>query len=254
MKSKPPDKSLQTSCKECLFAIYDKDTQTGCVADRIDMFHNTPRGDVVIEAYDKEKEFFVIDALCNYFRPPKWNGGKPDLDKAKKESQTSFTILIYADDITKETVSFMKESIRDIDYPADKISIIISHDIELDVEKKRLVRGMYEFFASKLRIQSSINVYLNPESQDYEAFRKADCLYFIKMSSNDVLPKDMMKEIDDHLNLHAARTVVFSSRGTKAISYYVFLTRFLAYKDYGEFESSVEAEAKSVDLYCDLNG
>jgi hypothetical protein len=113
---------------------------------------------------------------------------------------------------------------------------------------------MYEFFASKLRIQSSINVYLNPESQDYEAFRKADCLYFIKMSSNDLLPKDMMKEIDDHLNLHAARTVVFSNGGTKAISYYVFLTRFLAYKDYGEFESSVEAESKSVDLYCDLNG
>ena len=254
MKSKPPDKSLQTSCKECLFAIYDKDTQTGCVANRIDMFHNMPEGDAVIEAYDKEKEFFVIDSLCNYFRPPKWNGGKPDLEKAKKESQTSFTILICADDMTKEAMPSIKESIRNIDYPVDKMSIIISHDIELSVEKKRVVRSMYEFFASELRIQSSINAYLRPESQAYEAFRKADCLYFIKISPNDVLPKNMMKEIDDHLNLRATRAVMFSDINTKAISYYVFLTRFADYKDYGDFESSVEAEAKSVGLHCDLRG
>ena len=60
MKSKPPDKSLQTNCKECLFAIYNKDTQTGCMANRIDMFRNTPRGDVVIEAHDEEKEFVIV--------------------------------------------------------------------------------------------------------------------------------------------------------------------------------------------------
>ena len=254
MKSKPPDKSLQTSCKECLFAIYDKDTQTGCVANRIDMFHNTPRGDVVIEAYDNEKEFFVIDSMCNYFRPPTWNEGKPDLGKAKKESQTPFTILLCADDVTEESTASIKESIRSIDYPVDKMSIIISHDIELSVEKKRMVRNMYEFFSGNLRIPSNINAYLCPESQAYEAFRKANCLYFIKISPNDALPKNIMKEIDDHLNLRASRAVVFSDGNTKAISYYVFLTRFSNYKDYDEFESSVEAEAKSVDLHCDLKG
>jgi hypothetical protein len=253
MKSKPPDKSLQTSCKECLFAIYEKDTQTGCVADRINMFRDTPRGDMVIEAYDKEKEFYAIDGLCNYFRPPKWNEGQPDLEKAKKESQTSFTIIIYADDINKKALSSIRKSLADIDYPPDKMSIIISHDIELPTPKKKMVRSLYES-AGELGIQTSINAYLHPDIQDYEAFRKAHCSYFIKMSSRDTLPKDMMKEIDSKLNQHAARAVVFRHGNSKAISYYVFLTRFSSCKDYNEFESSVEAESKSVDLYCDLKG
>ena len=254
MKSKPPDKSLQTSCKECLFSIYEKDTQTGCVADRINMFHDTPRGDIVIEAYDKEKEFYVIDGLCNYFRPPKWNEGQPDLEKAKKESQTSFTIIIYADEITWSLWAGLRKSIEDIDYPPDKMSIIISHDIELPVLKKKMVHSLYKFFDKELGIQTSINAYLSPERQDYEAFRKAHCSFFIKMCSHDTLPKDMMKEIDIRLNQHATRAVVFRYGDSKAISYYVFLTRFSNYKDYNEFESSVESESKSADLYCNLEG
>ena len=254
MKSKPPDKSLQTNCKECLFAIYNKDTQTGCMTNRIDMFRNTPRGDVVIEARDEEKEFYVIDGLCNYFRPPKWNDGQPDLEKAQQESQTKFTVLIHADDITKETLSSITTSIKEIDYPKDKISIIISHDIELATEKRIMVRKMYDFFVSKLDIQSSINVYLDPKRQDHEAFRKANCLYFIRTTINENISKNIMKEIDSRLNQHAVRAVVFSNGNTKAISYYVFLTRFADYKDYDEFESVVTEEAKSVDLYCNIKG
>ena len=254
MKSKPPDKSLQTNCKECLFAIYNKDTQTGCMTNRIDMFRNTPRGDVVIEAYDEEKEFYVIDGLCNYFRQPKWNDGQPDLEKVQQESQTKFTILIHADEITKETLSSITTSIREIDYPTDKISIIISHDIELATEKRIMVRSMYNVFVIELGIQSSINVYLHPERQDHEAFRKANCLYFIRTTIHENISKNIMKEIDSRLNQHAVRAVVFSNGNTKAISYYVFLTRFANYKNYDEFESVVVEEAKSVDLYCNLKG
>ena len=252
MKSKPPDKSLQTNCKECLFAIYNKDTQTGCMANRIDMFRNTPRGDVVIEAYDGEKEFYVIDGLCNYFRPPKWNDGQPDLEKAQQESQTKFTVLIHADKITKETLSSTTTSIKEIDYPKDKISIIISHDIELATEKRQMVRKMYDFFVSELDIQSNINVYLDHKRQYYEALRKAHCVYFISTQMHEKIPKNTMKEIDNRLNQQGVRAVVFNNGNTKVISYYVFLTRFADYKDYDEFESVVTEESKSVDLYCNI--
>lgn len=56
-----------TSCKLCHFAKYEGITQTGCMLGRIDKFRNHSE---VIEAYDHDKEFYVIkDRLCNTYNP-----------------------------------------------------------------------------------------------------------------------------------------------------------------------------------------
>ena len=58
MKSKPSGKMVETSCKECIFAVYENDTQVGCFANRIEKFKEAKE---IIEAYDDEKEFYVRD-------------------------------------------------------------------------------------------------------------------------------------------------------------------------------------------------
>ncbi len=67
-----------TSCKDCSWSLYDGEathntegkTQTGCALGRLEVLSNN--GVKVIEAYDEEKEFFVLDKICYYHRNSQW--------------------------------------------------------------------------------------------------------------------------------------------------------------------------------------
>ena len=53
MKSKQLDRIAETSCKDCKFAIYEKETQKDCEAGRVSTFK---KRNELIEAYDEDKE------------------------------------------------------------------------------------------------------------------------------------------------------------------------------------------------------
>ena len=55
------DKSneAETICRDCAFAVYDEDSQTGCSIGKLDKFEE--QGAEIIEVYDEtNKEFFVV--------------------------------------------------------------------------------------------------------------------------------------------------------------------------------------------------
>lgn len=58
-----------TPCKDCCFAVYEGDTQTGCRFDRVEKFRG--KGVGVREVYDRDKEFFVIETACLLHRSRK---------------------------------------------------------------------------------------------------------------------------------------------------------------------------------------
>lgn len=63
--------SIHTPCKSCVFAIYDNITQTGCAVSYLDKYRS--KGADILEVYDDEKEFFVInDKKCIGYRENKW--------------------------------------------------------------------------------------------------------------------------------------------------------------------------------------
>lgn len=64
-------KPIHTSCKNCVFSLYDKVTQHGCGLNYLDVYRNN--NVEIIEAYDNDKEFYVInDKKCIGYREPKW--------------------------------------------------------------------------------------------------------------------------------------------------------------------------------------
>ena len=92
MKSEPDDqnKKIQTSCQDCLFAVYDEDTQVGCQHNRLD------EAEVLVEAYNERGNFFVVEGLCNLLRHDSWNNGVADKDKALSEISLSFHVIVDA--------------------------------------------------------------------------------------------------------------------------------------------------------------
>lgn len=98
---KPKENIYETPCKTCVFAKYRGDTQYGCAFDRVEKFRR--QGIEVIEAFDKQKEFFVIKTVCRAHRDKKspWAMKNPGSDRkeiCRKELTMDFDVVIVMDD------------------------------------------------------------------------------------------------------------------------------------------------------------
>lgn len=81
-------KAIHTACKNCVFAIYDNNTQNGCHLDYINKYRSV--GSEILEVYDEFKEFYVInDKKCLGYRENNWFNqfdlGDADLDSKIKK-------------------------------------------------------------------------------------------------------------------------------------------------------------------------
>lgn len=86
---------IHTPCKNCIFAQYDGKTQNGCFLNRIEIFKKN--NVEVLEVYDNEEEFYVINKKrCLFFRDKEWMNQKniSSLEEAK-ESVEEQTLLKY---------------------------------------------------------------------------------------------------------------------------------------------------------------
>lgn len=93
---------LHTPCKNCIAAVYENKTQTKCFFDQLKNF------DSVLEVYDDEKEFFVINnKKCIYYREQKWLEKKEldlknSMDEIIKENTIPYIAIINIDGINNE--------------------------------------------------------------------------------------------------------------------------------------------------------
>lgn len=89
--------NIITSCKDCCFAKYEELTQTGCELDNIYKINKESFGSV-IEAYDEDREFYVLKRRCFQHRSSEWKSLAKDNWKALLEFETRVTIhfIIFA--------------------------------------------------------------------------------------------------------------------------------------------------------------
>jgi hypothetical protein len=213
MKSKLPDRSLQTSCKECVFATYDGKTQTGCLADRIVKFQ-----DKVIEAYDNDKEFYVINAFCNYYRKPSWNNGVADLSRVKRESGLSFDVFIDCNDMDDDYSSRVIDFINNIDYYPKKINITLFHTYDQPRETYSKVSNIYKNINKKVDITTCVrkDLYL------HETIMKSNKTYHTVLH-HKLLDANIFPNINDKVNNDLVQFISASQQG-------IYIYSNIAYK------------------------
>lgn len=116
-----------TSCKQCSFALYNEGgiTQYGCSANG--MLQKYKDIGVVVEAYDEDKEFFIINGYqCMFKRSLLWynkNANKPNLYLAAlNEIPFAYHVVVINRDnmLTEQTL----DNIATFDIKPKKITVI----------------------------------------------------------------------------------------------------------------------------------
>jgi len=130
--------SKQTPCKECPFAIYDGITQTDCKFDLIKRYKD--HGINVIEAYDEDKEFYVIDKQCMYARSKNWVHLKEPFDlqtlKLHKEIKIEYQAIVFANDNLEDTKITVASLVNQTHKPSH---IAIIRQVDCKIKPRELV-------------------------------------------------------------------------------------------------------------------
>lgn len=109
---------IHTSCKDCVFAIYSGNTQTGCAIGMIERYK--AKNCIIIEAYDYDKEFYVINKYkCIGHRKESWFNQYDDVEdtieyKIRKVEESNCLNYILLLDLKTMTVESLENIYRDI--------------------------------------------------------------------------------------------------------------------------------------------
>lgn len=105
---------IETSCKDCVFAVYEKVTQVGCAGKLIEKYKE--KGVRVDECYDEEKEFYVLRDKCCVFKRTK--NTNQTFEEIRNSARLKFNIVIKVqndstlDDIIKTLDSAVEQNLK----------------------------------------------------------------------------------------------------------------------------------------------
>jgi hypothetical protein len=125
----PQISQISTICKDCIFAEWHGDTQTGCEFDRLDAFEEN--GAEIVGQDDGQLQYFVVSGrFCNACRNHNWGSKHPQSqwrDLVEKEFRVRCDMLIYiSDDSTYQEVFRSIETVLDQTLPAWGIRLIVN--------------------------------------------------------------------------------------------------------------------------------
>lgn len=101
----PQAPSINTTCRDCVFATYNGNEQIDCDLDRLDKFEEN--GAEIIGQDDGSRRYFLVAGrFCNTCRNQDWGAKHASHDWAAivaKESQVQCCFIIYADHDSSQT-------------------------------------------------------------------------------------------------------------------------------------------------------
>lgn len=136
--------AIHTPCKKCVFAKYDNITQVGCYLDLIDKYRSK---DVeILEAYDKQKEFYIINKKkCYGYKEDKYFELR-DLGESSLEEKIDYIKKTFI--INYVAVINIKQ------YSLEQLDEIIGLLVSCEVPPKKIVLIRYEADARRYDFDS----------------------------------------------------------------------------------------------------
>lgn len=245
MKSQQQELSIKTNCKDCAFAIYDNNTQVSCEFDRVAKF-----GEKAIPAYDENKEFYVIDTLCCYYRDKAKGYTPDDKNKVVAQSSISFDLIVDCNDLSEQNRDSILDFLATYLYFKNKVNIVLVHQYD----KKEAVKSHVEYIARSCKAQIGISVYQDMDEflNDYILKTKNLCHMIVKDASK--ISKDILLKINSFVNDDLGKFLVISHGDHLCISSvaYKLQNMRVTTNDYDANVNTIIKESKEHRLYIEI--
>lgn len=248
MKSQQSDPVIQTSCKDCAFAIVENNKQKSCVFDRIQKFG--PSTTLIFE--DKDLEYYKINRVCNYYRNTAWGYSKEDADKVAKESSTSFDIIFDCDNIDENSANYIREFILNNNYPESRKNILLTHHNDNYSNLRSLVIDIITPVRNNHKVDISINYDL--EFYLHSFVKKSKSNYHCVVTNPETLNADILQKINNLINEDLSIIISIDHGGNFFIHNlaYKVLQHFQENTSYSESITKIIDDAKHRNIHIEI--
>jgi hypothetical protein len=240
-----PNSKIKTSCKNCAFAVYDGKTQTNCLHKRIEKF-----GEELVEAYDDDAEFYVINRFCNYYRNKAWGYSASDIQKTESESAINISLLFDCDKLFKFESHDIIKFINDIQYYSNKINITLFHETHRDTGIKCFVSNI----AREINKKTNISVCYNKNDfLNEQAIKHRSCFHSV-INSLNMPSTNFAQKINNVINVDLKKAFTFEDTEVLFINndVYKVLSRMDESKDYEDNVSRLVGHSKQLNNHIIL--
>jgi len=241
MKSPQQDNKNKTSCKECVLAVYDGNTQTACSANRLEKLDH-------FEAYDNEKEFFVVESFCNFYRnnPDEYTNkdGSIDLDRIKEECKISFDIIVLCNNIDEEYAKHILDLHSNLEKVyKNKFSFQLLYTIATK-EQVAIIKRLSVTLNCSVTFYSDdvyLHTFLSKTSKSYHAI----------MSRESRFDESFLLSLNSLVNENMKKIITYKKHNVYAISNLAYkITSFQNESTvYGDIINDIINKTKETDLY-----
>lgn len=210
---------IHTACKNCVYANYENITQTGCHLGYIDKFRS--KGLEIIEAYDDDKEFYVVNnKKCIGYRINEWfTSRKLDnlslAEKINRHFETNYikyTLLINLTNFDSELkIDLLSQELSRLTIkPANIIFIRFQgKNLDLhDIDHIQKILNECKFTDIKWRIQTMLDDNLTDDGLIYECVKSIEKRFLavitnVPLQINSIIEtaNTLVSEEMEHFNL-----------------------------------------------------
>lgn len=206
----------QTSCKDCVFALYKANTQVGCTFDRVEKFKKI--GVEVLDCYDDQKEFFVISSVCTLHKHKKspWAKSHPGRERrrlARQEIEARITVVLVLDqEHDLDSLKLSLDSLKAQDLPPARVIVSLNRD---GVQAEEVLPHLLPDWV----VQT-----IQERQKDGSRISRGRCIdlavadnastYYTVFRPGTVIPRLFLREIDRYINDELGKFVLLLPTAT----------------------------------------
>ena len=226
-----PEYQVETWCKNCLFAEYTDNTQTGCKLGRHKIFNpeeNTKEEDGV--------HAYVFDRFCTAFRPEEWKLVLDDEEKkdlvatVRSEVFPPLGIFMFLKTTVPNPLANLKNRIQEIkDQTVGKLRyiVVINDKVEYNEQIHSILHDSFDFEVTEFHIVQTLTQQRNLLFID-DAFKHAKNGWIYVTESNWKIRKNLFEVIDNNINVKLNRVVLVEpSDGIQGMIFQAAVHKFL---------------------------
>lgn len=239
---------LHTACKDCIFSVYDEanKTQTGCMLNKLDKLKEN--GVQIIETFDDEKEFYVLNNhACMSYRNKAIEGKtiEEQIQIVKEQAKPRIACIILIEDNDEQKI---ENTIKSLTEQEEQFrEVIFSNSSEI---KPSLIIDLINKYQGKFKwsVKQILDDYWVGSKAINHALEKSKSTYASIFNSGFIIDKLFVKQLIDSLAEQMKRFIMLKGIDEKENGLTVQTYAFLSLR--GNEEANVDdSEGKSVNSF-----
>ena len=247
---------ITTACVDCVFAKFVGDTQSDCELGRIEKFKQN--GTKVVEAYNDEKEFFLVKGFCNGHRNDFWKETgtyhrpfyKNSTERVRQENliRCGFNVVM-----TKgQTIEDLKRTVDSIVSQEEINPYYIIVSCSADVERFDVIHYLENLLQPKEIKFFFVSISDGEATGDRcldISFARAKNGYYAVFSSGDVVPSNFLLKINHALNEEMLKIVALEPEENSVSGLFMNATTYKLLRG-----NKVKPIMKKIHMLADAKG